>query len=373
MTVAFYRYDDDPEPRRRLAGGWVFWGVLGLVSVLIVGASLVPSNYVIERPGEVHDVLGDIDIDGNPVALIDIPSQQTYPTTGSLDMLTVSTVGNPDGTPSWFQVAGAWIDPSQDIVPLAEAFPDNQTAEQSTDIAAAQMAQSQQTAIAAALSATGYTYQTTVSVGALAAGGPSEDLLQVGDVITAVNASPVDDPVTLRAAIAESGAEQPLTLTVTRDGASVDVTVTPELSEGDDPQPVIGIAATTNFIFPFVVSIEQGNIGGPSAGQIFALAIIDKLTPGALVDGLAVAGTGTITADGQIGRIGGITQKLYGAQRAGAKIFLAPASNCPDIAAGSVPAGLDIYAVTTLADSLAVLNTLTSGAGTSLLPRCPAN
>ena len=109
MTVASYRYDDDPEPRRRLAGGWVFWGILAIVSVLIIGTSLVPSDYVIERPGEVHDVLGTIEVDGNPVALIDIPSQQTYPTTGSLDMLTVSTLGNPDRTPSWFQVAQAWI------------------------------------------------------------------------------------------------------------------------------------------------------------------------------------------------------------------------------------------------------------------------
>jgi PDZ domain-containing protein len=373
MTVASYRYDDDPEPRRRFAGGWVFWGILAIVSILVVGTSLVPSDYVIERPGEVHDVLGTIEVDGNPVSLIDIPSQQTYPTTGSLDMLTVSTLGNPDRTPSWFQVAQAWIDPTQDILPVDEAFPGNQTTEQSAEQSAAQMAQSQQTAIAAALSATGYEYETTVSVGAVTADGPSIDLLQVGDVITAVNTQPVSDPVALRAAIAESGTEKPLTISVTREGAPVDVVVTPELSDTEEPTPVIGIEASTNFIFPFEVSIEQGDIGGPSAGQIFALAIIDKLTPGALVDGLAVAGTGTITPSGQIGPIGGITQKLYGAQRAGARIFLAPASNCADIAAGSVPDELDIYAVSTLADSLYVLNTLTSGAGTSMLPRCPTN
>ena len=373
MTVASYRYDDDLEPRRRFAGGWIFWGILAIVSILIVGTSFVPSDYVIERPGEVHDVLGTIQVDGSPVALIDIPSQQTYPTTGSLDMLTVSTLGNPDRTPSWFQVAQAWIDPTQEIVPVDEAFPNNQTTEQSAEQSAAQMTQSQQTAIAAALSATGYEYDTTVSVAAIAAGGPAVDLLQVGDVITAVNSDKVSDPATLRAAIAQSGTDKPLTVTVTREGASVSVEVTPVLSATDDPQPVIGIEAMTNFIFPFEVTIQQGDIGGPSAGQVFALAIIDKLTPGALVDGLAVAGTGTITTTGQIGPIGGITQKPYGAQRAGAKVFLAPASNCADIAAGTVPDGLDIYAVNTLADSLYVLNTLTSGAGTSLLPRCPAS
>ncbi len=373
--MASYRYDDDPAPRRRsLAGGWIFWGLLAIVSIVVVGTSFVPSDYVIERPGEeTPDVLGTIEIDGSPVSLIDIPSQTTYPTTGSLHMLTVSTIGNRERQPSWFQVFQAWIDPTQEIVPLDEAFPDGQTTEQSQDLSAAMMAQSQQSAIAAALSATGYDYETTVSVGALAKDGPSADLLEVGDVITAVNAKPVDDPVGLRALIAESGADKPLTVTVTRKGAQVDVVITPVLGTGDDPQPVIGIEAATNFVFPFEVSIEQGDIGGPSAGQIFALGIIDKLTPGALVDGLAVAGTGTITPTGEIGPIGGITQKLYGADRAGAHIFLAPLSNCADIAAGSVPDGMDIYAVSTLADSLYVLNTLTSGASSGMLPRCPVS
>lgn len=373
--MASYRYDDDPAPRRRsLAGGWIFWGLLAIVSVVIIGSSFVPSNYVIERPGdETPDVLGTIDIDGSPVSLIDIPSQATYPTTGALHMLTVSTLGNREQQPSWFQVFGAWIDPTQEIVPLDVAFPDGQTTEESQDQSAAMMEQSQQSAIAAALTATGYDYETTVSVGGLDPNGPSADVLVVGDVITAVNAVPVDDTTGLRALIAESGTEAPLTLTVTREGAALDLQVTPVLSDTDDPQPVIGIQAVTNFIFPFEIVIEQGDIGGPSAGQIFALGIIDKLTPGALVDGLMVAGTGTITPSGEIGPIGGITQKLYGADRAGAHIFLAPASNCEDIAAGSVPDGMDIYAVSTLADSLYVLNTLTSGAGTSLLPRCPAS
>ena len=371
--MASYRYDDDPAPQRRsLAGGWIFWGLLAIVSIIIIGTSFVPSDYVIERPGEATpDVLGTIEIEGSPVSLIDIPSQTTYPTTGSLHMLTVSTFGNRERQPSWFQVFQAWIDPTQEIVPLDEAFPDGQTTEESEDLSAAMMQQSQQSAIAAALSATGYGYETTVSVGAVNPDGPSVDLLETGDVITAVNKEPVVDTIGLRTLIAESGTEKPLTLTVTRAGAPVDVVVTPVLSTGDDPQPVVGIEAATNLVFPFEVTIEQGDIGGPSAGQIFALGIIDKLTPGALVDGLAVAGTGTITPTGEIGPIGGITQKLYGAERAGATIFLAPASNCEDIAAGSVPDGLDIYAVSTLADSLYVLNTLTSGASSSLLPRCP--
>jgi Lon-like protease len=373
--VASYRYDDDSSPRRRsLAGGWIFWGLLAIVSIVVIGTSFVPSDYVIERPGEATpDVLGTIEIDGSPVSLIDIPAQTTYPTTGALHMLTVSTFGNRERQPSWFQVFEAWIDPTQKIVPLDEAFPNGQTTEESEDQSAAQMSQSQQYAIAAALSTLGYDYTTPVSVAAVRADGPSADLLEEGDVITAVNSVPVDGPDTLRALIADSGTDVPLTLTVTRESAPLSVQVTPVLSTGDDPQPVIGIELAVNFVFPFEVSIQQGEIGGPSAGQVFALGIIDKLTPGALLGDLSVAGTGTITPSGEIGPIGGITQKLYGAERAGAHVFLAPASNCDDIAAGSVPADMDIYAVSTLADSLYVLNTLTSGAGTSLLPRCPVS
>lgn len=372
--MAYYRYDDEPVRRRSFAGGWIVWGFLALVSIVVAGSAVVPSGYVTERPGELTpDVLGNIDIDGNPVPLIDIPSQTTYPTTGSLRLLTVSLYGTPEKPQSWFEVFGAWIDPSQEIVRVEDAFPNGQTAEQSEEQSAAMMQQSQDYAIAAALHATGHDYEIEVSVGAVVAGGASVDLLEAGDVITAINATPVADADELRSLIAESGADLPLTVTVERAGEKLDVAITPKLSTTDNPQPVIGIEVAQSFVFPFEVEIEQGEIGGPSAGQVFALGIIDKLTPGALVGDLAVAGTGTINPEGEVGAIGGITQKLYGAQRAGARVFLAPVSNCADIAAGSVPDGLDIYAVSTLADSLYILNTLTTGASTSLLPRCPSS
>jgi Lon-like protease len=373
ISVPSYRDHDVEPPRPGLTRGWALWGLLLIVSIVVAGLGLVPSDYVIERPGPVRDVLGTVEQDGNPVSIIDIPSQQTYPTTGSLDMLTVSTVGNRESRPSWLLVAQAWIDPTQEIIPIDVAFPNGQTTEQSAEQSAAMMTQSQDFAVAAALTSLGYEYSISVSVAAVTAEGPSVDLLAEGDVITAVNGTPVTDAATLRSLIAESGVDAPLTVRVTRAGAAVDVAITPVLSTGDDPQPVIGIEVAAKFVFPFDVAIQQGDIGGPSAGQIFALAIIDKLTPGSLNGGLAVAGTGTITPDGVVGAIGGITQKLYGAQRAGARYFLAPASNCADIAAGSVPDNLDIYAVSTLADSLYVLNTLSTGASTALLPRCPAN
>ena len=368
--MAYYT-EHEPEYRRRFAGGWIGWGLIALVVIGAAVVSVVPSNYVVEWPGPVHDTLGTIETDGNDVAVVDIPSQQTYPTTGSLTMLTVTKLGDPDHPASWLQVFEAWVDPSQEFIPMDEAFPAGQTFEQSADENAAMMQASQQDAVAAALNAAGYDFTTIMTIAQVNADGPSADLLLPGDIVTAVNGTPATDVNALRALVGEHGTATPLTVRVTRDGTPVDVAITPVLSEGDDPQPILGIVPSLSYTFPFEVNIQLGDIGGPSAGQILALAIIDKLTPGSLNGGLAVAGTGTISPDGTIGPIGGITQKLYGATRAGSHYFLAPASNCADIAAGTVPDGLDIYAVATLADSLNVLNTLSTGASTSLLPRCP--
>jgi PDZ domain-containing protein len=120
------------------------------------------------------------------------------------------------------------------------------------------------------------------------------------------------------------------------------------------------------------VTIQLDNVGGPSAGQMFALGIIDKLTPGSITGGENVAGTGTITAGGEVGPIGGIRQKMYGAKDAGAEYFLAPVDNCNEVT-GHIPSGLTVFAITTLDDSLAALEAISTGADSSALPTCPAS
>ena len=92
------------------------------------------------------------------------------------------------------------------------------------------------------------------------------------------------------------------------------------------------------FKFPFDVKISLDKVGGPSAGMMFALGIVDTVTPGDLTGGKHVAGTGTITPDGAVGPIGGIGQKMVGARSGGATMFLAPAANCDDVV-GHIPDG----------------------------------
>ena len=123
---------------------------------------------------------------------------------------------------------------------------------------------------------------------------------------------------------------------------------------------MVGVRVAESYVFPFSVRIRVGDIGGPSAGLMFALGIVDKLTPGNLTGGRFVAGTGEISADGTISAIGGIQQKMAGARQAGATLFLTPAANCADTA-GAVPAGMRLVKVRNLAGAVSALHALEAG------------
>jgi len=108
---------------------------------------------------------------------------------------------------------------------------------------------------------------------------------------------------------------------------------------------------------PFPVAIEAGAVGGPSAGMMHTLAIVDTLTPGELTQGHVIAGTGTIAYDGTVGGIGGIRQKIVGAEAAGAEYVLVPQSNY-DEALTAERRAIEIVPVETIQDALDFLETL---------------
>lgn len=362
--------DIEPEAaprRRRMRLGWTFLG-LGLVGVVVV--ALLPAPYVIEQPGPVYDTLGQVSVGGKDVSLIDIPDETTYPTDGTLDMLTVSIRGNRENLPNWLEVASAYFDASRAVVPVDLIYPPGETVEQSNQQGAVDMENSQKAAIAAALTELGYDLPTTLTVVEATKGYPAADVLKADDVIVSVNGKTFADVTELRAAIADNGTDAPATVDILRDGKPLEFEITPVMSDGDAPAPILGIIVGSEFDFPFEVKIQLENVGGPSAGMMFALGIIDKLTPGELNGGENVAGTGTIDATGAVGPIGGIRQKLYGALNAGAKYFLAPQSNCDEVT-GHIPAGLTVFAVSTLDDSLAALKAIADKDDTSALPTCP--
>ena len=359
--------DARPDPRRRRTG-WAFLGV-GLVG--LVAVALVPAPFVIEQPGPVYNTLGEVTVGEKTVSLIDIPGEKTYPTDGTLDMLTVSIRGNRENLPNWLEVAAAYFDSSRAVVPVDLVYPEGQTVEQSNQQGAVDMANSQKAAVAAALTDLGYDVPSTLTVVETSEGSPSDGVLEADDVIVSVNGKTFADVAALRAEIADNGTDTPAVVDILRDGEPLTFDITPVLGTGDKPAPILGIVVGGDYDFPFEVKIQLENVGGPSAGMMFALGIIDKLTPGELNGGENVAGTGTIDASGVVGAIGGIRQKLYGASNAGATFFLAPASNCNEVT-GHIPAGLTVFSVETLDDALAALKAISSGGDTSALPTCAA-
>jgi PDZ domain-containing protein len=256
-----------------------------------------------------------------------------------------------------FQALRAWLDPSEAVVPETELFPAGQSAQQTQAQDTEEMTSSQQTATAAALTELHIPYQTVVSVVSTVPGYPASTTLKAGDVIEAVDGRPVTDQTSLSSMITAHPVGTVVTLQILRAGKTLTLPVASKASAGT---AVIGVDVQEQYRFPFTVSITVGNIGGPSAGMMFALGIIDKLTPDNLTGGKFIAGTGEITAAGQVEPIGGIQQKMVGARSAGATIFLTPAANCSDTV-GAVPAGLRLVKVSTLSQAMSDLEAIKAG------------
>jgi Lon-like protease len=172
-----------------------------------------------------------------------------------------------------------------------------------------------------------------------------------------VTSNPVTGQSNLTTLIGAHPAGTTLNLTIVRNGRTQTVQVGTKESGG---RPVMGVQVTEQFNFPFTVKFSVGDIGGPSAGMMFALGIIDKLTATNLTGGKFIAGTGEIEVSGKVDPIGGIQQKMVGARDAGATIFLAPASNCSDVK-GAIPAGLQVVKVSTLSQAVTYLQDIKAG------------
>ena len=268
--------------------------IAGLATVVaIVVAVLLPVPYVILGPGPTLNTLGKSS--GQP--LITISGHPTYSTTGNLNLVTVSYQGGPGSDMNIFQALRAWLDPSEAVVPETELFPAGQSAQQTQAQDTEQMTSSQETATAAALTQLHIPYRTVVSVVSTVPGYPASTVLKAGDVIEAVDGKPVTDQTSLSSMITAHPTGTVLTLEVLRAGKTLTVPVASKASGGT---AVIGVEVQEQYKFPFTVSISVGDIGGPSAGMMFALGIIDKLTPDNLTGGKFIAGTGEITASGQV-------------------------------------------------------------------------
>lgn len=310
----------------------------GFIAVLItLAAVILPTPYIVESPGPTFNTIGTIGED----EVITIDGAETYPTDGNLDLTTVRVQGPPTGATSALSVLASWADGSRAVIPSEMMYPSGTTSDQVQEQNTVAMSTSQQWAVAAALENLEIDYRQELFVAGFAPESQATDSLEPEDQLLSVNGEEITGLEGLKQVLNASDG-QPVTLSIDRDGERVDVDV--PVYEGPDDTWLLGIFLDSTFDFPFEVDIVLDDIGGPSAGMMFALGTIDLLTPGAMTGGVHVAGTGTIDPDGTVGPIGGIVQKVHGAQAEGAEIFLAPAENCEELSS-QVPENITVYAV----------------------------
>lgn len=371
-------------PRMRRRGLTVLLGAL--LTLLLgwqIGRADVP--YVALSPGPTVDTLSAVDRDGepctDPVKVTPAPSPsgaaspspQPEPTCqeviqitgtgvseskGQLRMVTVSVQSGMN----LLEAIKGWISGEDAVVPRKLIYPEDKTEQEVEEENRQEFENSQTSAETAALKSLGYRVQ--VTVGQVSPDGSSVGKLKEGDVIESVDGVEVTSMQKLLELIRAKPAGATLRIGYTRDGAKATVDVVTKAS--DDGNPRVGVSIKSVQPHPFDLRIKLDKIGGPSAGMMFALGIIDKVKSEDLTHGKIIAGTGTIDDEGNVGPIGGVQQKLHGARAAGATIFLVPADNCAE-ARGSVPSGLTLVKVATLDEALAALNAAGSGAP---LPSC---
>jgi PDZ domain-containing protein len=358
----FAQFSETPESAPGVTRRTVTFGAsLLAATVLLAGMAVIPAPYAVRSPGPTQDTLGE----QNDTPLITISGAETFASTGELRLTTVSVAGGPGYPVNLAQVLSGWFNRADSVGPVEDTFPRDQTQEQATQIGQQEMLSSQENATVAALTELGYPVPATLTIAGTQPGSGAEGVLAEGDVITAIDGQAVptyQDLVDDRAAVTP-GSE--VTVTVERAGASTELTVT--TSDGGDTA-LLGVLIDPTFDYPIEVKIQIDNIGGPSAGTMFALGIIDKLTPEDEANGTVIAGTGTMDVAGDVGPIGGIEQKMHAALRDGATWFLAPESNCGEVV-GHIPAGLHVTKVGTLAQARAAMEAIGAGEGESL-PTC---
>lgn len=350
------------------------WTSLVAAACFVTLAALIavlPVPYVTWSPGGTHDALGTVDDDRNGTTpgtpMIAITGTATYPTTGRLDLTTVSVTSARARLSLPEAVAAYWL-PNRDALPRDSVYAPGKTPDQLAGEASESMDTSQDNAVVAALRAAGQPVREMPVVSAVTIGAPAHNLLQPGDLIVSVGGVPVERIDDVGAQIRRHEVDEPVEFVVLRDRAETRVTVTLASSAGQAGVPVVGITVAIGYAYQPEVSFDVGRIGESSAGLVFALAVYDKITPGPLLAGAHLAGTGTITPTGEVGAIGGVAQKIAGAERAGAAAFLLPAANCKDL--DGVRTSLEVIKVATLEQAIGAVQQFGTAGQAAALPRC---
>ena len=334
---------------------------VAMAAVLI----LVPVPYVTWSPGNTYDVFATPE--GEPPVL-EISGIKTYPTPGSLSATTVS-VTTADSRLSLPEALLGFFLPSRDTLPRAAVYRPGKTVDEIESGQATAMTSSQDEAVVAALRQANKRVRELPMVTSITLGAPAEGNLQPGDLVTKIDGTKVTSAAQIERILSKTRVGAKLRIGVLRADEAMDVTVSTVASNDDPRVAVIGTTWSTGYDFDPDINVNlDPKVGGPSAGLVFALGVYDRLTVKELVGSRTVAGTGTLTADGKVGAIGGVKEKLHSAQEKRAELFLMPAANCGDL--GDETFEIPVIAVNTLDDAVKALNQSRDVASLNSLETC---
>jgi PDZ domain-containing protein len=324
-------------------------GALLLLVFGVLGTTL-PVPYVAQVPGPTFNTLGDID--GEPI--ISIEGRKANDVQGNLNL---TTVGVSRGGLSLVQAVRGWFDDEVAVVPEESVYPSDRSEEETRQANRQAFLTSEQAAETVALGRLGYPDKVVVK--GFSESSPSEGRLEEGDAVQAVDGRPTPDLEALDAALAAIPGGTEVTVDYIRLGKPGTTTVTTGPAT-ERKGSLLGISVLLQPYAPFDVDIQVEDVGGPSAGLMLTLGILDLVGNDDLTGGAVIAGTGTIDVDGNVGPIGGITLKMVTARDIGAKLFLVPADNCAEALRVGDP-GFPLARVATLDDALDALADLEAG------------
>ncbi|WP_036921710.1 YlbL family protein [Propionicicella superfundia] len=321
--------------------------VIFVAMAAVLAVSSVP--FVAWAPGGTYDVLGQRD--GKPV--IGISGIPTFDAPGQLRVTTVAVTAA-DRSLSFPEALLADLLPDREVLPRAAVYPAGQSVADIDAANAQAMTSSQQNAIVAALREADIPVTERPMVSVIASGGPAENELEPGDLVVEVDGTEVSTVADVRERVQAHKVGEAVVFSILRDRQSKLVTVSTQASNTSPSGSVVGVGWTTGYSYAADVSINvDSSIGGPSAGLVFAIGIYDLISSERVIDDRSIAGTGEIGTDGTVSGIGGIREKISGAQSAGATMFLVPAANCSDVA--DVRTSMKLVKVASLKDALAAL------------------
>ncbi|GAB3692911.1 PDZ domain-containing protein [Corynebacterium nasicanis] len=349
--------NDSATPASRRLRTLVWGAVPVLALTALVSMDHIPGTdisltvpYAAEGPGPMFDTLGEVD--GTPV--VEISGAPADGTAGELRMTTVSVRSGM----TLAQALSRWLTTEDTLVPIEQVFPPDLSPEQVEQANKAAFSSSEAAATVAAMNWLGRPVE--IVVAEVIEDSAATGHLDSGDVITAVDGRGVDKPGQVQELVRAKSPGDEVTVSLRRGGEEREEKIALGANPQDESVAMLGVYMDSQPVDGVEVSYNLQDIGGPSAGMIFSLAVIDKLSPGELNAGRRVAGTGTIAEDGTVGSIGGIEHKVRAAADDGVELFLAPTANCAEALQGK-RGDIVVAQVDTLDDAITAMKDFGAG------------